>query len=129
MTMASGRSAGATRYCLREQGPSVPPRQGRGRLPTTPTDDPARPPESYTGLRYQALPGVKRKTEKSLPAADDSLDPSSRGAGGRSRMSPKCYAQVAKSPNYHQGAGIGCKSKRVIPKLALGLPPIPTQQL
>ena len=43
---------------------------------------------------------------------------------------PKCYAQVAKSPNDHQGADIRCKSKRVfITKLELGLPPIPTQQL
>ena len=41
-----------------------------------------------------------------------------------------CYAQVAKSPNGHQGADIWCKSKRVfITKLELGLPPIPTQQL
>ena len=43
---------------------------------------------------------------------------------------PKCYAQVAKSPNAHQGADIQCKSKRVfITKLELGLPPILTQQL
>ena len=43
---------------------------------------------------------------------------------------PKCYAQVAKSPNDHQGADIRCKSKRVfITKLELGLPLIPTQQL
>ena len=36
----------------------------------------------------------------------------------------KCYAQVAKSPNDHQGADILCKSKRVfITKLELGLPP------
>ena len=43
---------------------------------------------------------------------------------------PKCYAQVAKSPNDHQGADIRCKSKRVfITKLELGLPPISTQQL
>ena len=43
---------------------------------------------------------------------------------------PKCYAQVAKSPNDHHGAGIRCKSKRVfIAKLELGLPPILTQQL
>ena len=43
---------------------------------------------------------------------------------------PKCYAQVPKSPNGHQGAGIQCKSKRVfITKLELGLPPIPTQRL
>ena len=35
-----------------------------------------------------------------------------------------CYAQVAKSPNDHQGADIPCKSKRVfITKLELGLPP------
>ena len=41
-----------------------------------------------------------------------------------------CYAQVAKSPNDHQGADIRCKSKRVfITKLELGLPPILTQQL
>ena len=41
-----------------------------------------------------------------------------------------CYAQVVKSPNDHQGAGIRCKSKRVfITKLELGLPPLPTQQL
>ena len=41
-----------------------------------------------------------------------------------------CYAQVAKSPNDHQGADIQCKSKRVfITKLDLGLPPLPTQQL
>ena len=74
----------------REQGHSVPPRWGRGRLPTTPTSDSlVRPPESYTGLRYQALPGVKRKTEKSLLAADDSPDRASRGAGGRSRTSPQ----------------------------------------
>ena len=40
------------------------------------------------------------------------------------------YAQVAKSPNDHQGAGIRCKSKRVfITKLELGLPPLPTQRL
>ena len=90
MTMASSRSAGATRYRLQRKGHSVPLRRGRGRLPTTPTgDSPACPPESYTGLRYQALPGVKRKTEKSLPAADDSPDRSSRGAGGRSRTSPQ----------------------------------------
>ena len=39
-----------------------------------------------------------------------------------------CYAQVAKSPNDHQGADIQCKSKRVfITKLELGLPPLPTQ--
>ena len=37
---------------------------------------------------------------------------------------PKCYAQVAKSPNDHQGADIRCKSRRVfITKLELGLPP------
>ena len=43
---------------------------------------------------------------------------------------PKCYAQVAKSPNAHQGADIQCKSKRsFITKLELGLPPMPTQQL
>ena len=43
---------------------------------------------------------------------------------------PRCYAQVAKSPNDHQGAGIRCKSKRVfITKLELGLPPLPMQQL
>ena len=43
---------------------------------------------------------------------------------------PKCYAQVAKSPNDHQGADIRCKSKSVfITKLELGLPLIPTQQL
>ena len=43
---------------------------------------------------------------------------------------PKCYAQVAKSPNDHQGANIRCKSKRVfITKLELGLPPILMQQL
>ena len=43
---------------------------------------------------------------------------------------PKCYAQVSKSPNDHQGADIRCKSKRVfITKLELGLPPILTQQL
>ena len=42
----------------------------------------------------------------------------------------QCYAQVAKSPNDHQGADIRCKSNRVfITKLELGLPPIPTQQL
>ena len=36
----------------------------------------------------------------------------------------KCYAQVTKSPNDHQGANILCKSKRVfITKLELGLPP------
>ena len=41
-----------------------------------------------------------------------------------------CYAQVAKSPNDHQGADIRCKSKRVFTtKLELGLPPISTQQL
>ena len=41
-----------------------------------------------------------------------------------------CYAQVAKSPNGHQGADIRCKSKRVfITKLELGLPPILTQRL
>ena len=41
-----------------------------------------------------------------------------------------CYAQVAKSPNDHQGADIQCKSKRVfITKLELGLPPLPTQRL
>ena len=41
-----------------------------------------------------------------------------------------CYAQVAKSPNDHQGADIRCKSKRVfITKLKLRLPPISTQQL
>ena len=41
-----------------------------------------------------------------------------------------CYAQVAKSPNDHQGADIRCKSKRVfITKLELGLPPLPTQRL
>ena len=41
-----------------------------------------------------------------------------------------CYAQVAKSPNDHQGADIRCKSKRVfITKLKLGLPPIARQQL
>ena len=35
-----------------------------------------------------------------------------------------CYAQVAKSPNDHQGADIPCKNKRVfITKLKLGLPP------
>ena len=41
-----------------------------------------------------------------------------------------CYAQVAKSPNDHQGANIRCKSKRVFTTkflLELGLPPIPTQ--
>ena len=43
---------------------------------------------------------------------------------------PKWYAQVAKSPNDHQGADIRCKSKRAfITKLELGLPPILTQQL
>ena len=43
---------------------------------------------------------------------------------------PKCYAQVAKSPNDHQGADIRCKSKRVfITKLELGLPPDTTQWL
>ena len=41
-----------------------------------------------------------------------------------------CYAQVAKSPNDHQAAGIRCKSKRVfITKLELGLPPLLTQRL
>ena len=41
-----------------------------------------------------------------------------------------CYAQVAKSPNDHQGADIRCKSKRAfITKLKLGLPPTPTQRL
>ena len=41
-----------------------------------------------------------------------------------------CYAQVAKSPNDHQGADIRCKSKRVfITKLELGLPQLPTQRL
>ena len=90
MTTASSHSAGATRYHLQRIGDSVPSRRGWGRLPTTPTgDSPAGLPESYTGLRNQALPGVKRKTEKSLEAADDSLDWSSRGAGGRSRTSPQ----------------------------------------
>ena len=43
---------------------------------------------------------------------------------------PKCYAQVTKSPNDHQGADIQCKSNRVfITKLELGLPLILTQQL
>ena len=38
---------------------------------------------------------------------------------------PKCYAQVAKSPNDHQGADIRCKSKRVfITKLELGAPTV-----
>ena len=42
----------------------------------------------------------------------------------------KCYAQVAKSPNDHQGADIRCKSKRVfITKLELGLPLLPRQRL
>ena len=42
---------------------------------------------------------------------------------------PKHNAQVAKSPNDHQGADIRCKSKRVfITKLELGLPPIPTRE-
>ena len=42
----------------------------------------------------------------------------------------RCYAQVVKSPNDHQGAGIWCKSKRVfMTKLELGLPPLPTQRL
>ena len=41
-----------------------------------------------------------------------------------------CYAQVAKSPNDHQGADIRCKSKRVfITKLKLGLPPLLMQRL
>ena len=45
-------------------------------------------------------------------------------------LSWHCYAQVAKSPNDHQGADVQCKSKRVfITKLELGLPPLPTQQL
>ena len=40
------------------------------------------------------------------------------------------YAQVAKSPNDHQGADVRCKSKRVfITKLKLGLSPLPTQLL
>ena len=89
-TTASGRSAGATRYCQQRAGALCPLCEGWGRLPTTPTgDSPACPPESYTGLRYQALPGVKRKTEKSLLAVDDSPDRSSHGAGGRSRTSPE----------------------------------------
>ena len=41
-----------------------------------------------------------------------------------------CYAQVAKSPNDHQGADIRCKNKRVfITKLELGLPLLLTQRL
>ena len=41
----------------------------------------------------------------------------------------KCYVQVAKSPNDHQGADIRCKSKRVfITKLEVGLPPIPREE-
>ena len=43
---------------------------------------------------------------------------------------PRCYAQVTKSPNDHQGADIRCQSKRVfITKLELGLPPLLTQRL
>ena len=42
----------------------------------------------------------------------------------------KCYAQVAKSPNDHQGANIRCKSKRVfITKIEIGLPPLSKQRL
>ena len=43
---------------------------------------------------------------------------------------PKCYTQVAKSPNDHQGADVRCKSKRVfLTKLELGLPLLLTQRL
>ena len=89
-TTASGHLAGATRYRLQRTGALRPLQEGQGHLPTTPTGDlSARPPESYTGLRKEALSETKRKTEKSLPVADDSPDRSSPGAGGRSRMSPQ----------------------------------------
>ena len=96
----------------------------------TPTGDPlASLPESYTSLRYQALPGVKRKKKayRLQMTLRIGLPVELVGDPGRA---PKCYAQVAKSPNDHQGADIRCKSKRVfIIKLELGLPLIPTQQL
>ena len=45
-------------------------------------------------------------------------------------QAPKCYTQVVKSPNDHQGADVQCKSKRVfITKLELGLPLLLTQRL
>ena len=128
--MASGHLAGATRYCIQRTGALRPPTPGSGRLPMTPTgDSPVRPPESYTSLRYQALPGVKRKKKayRLQMTLRIGLPMELVGDPGRA---PKCYAQVAKSPNDHQGADIRCKSKRVfITKLELGLPLIPTQQL
>ena len=37
---------------------------------------------------------------------------------------PKCYAQVAKSPNDHQGADIRCKSKSFYYQARAGAPTV-----
>ena len=41
---------------------------------------------------------------------------------GDSGQAPKCYAQVAKSPNDHQGADIRCKSKSFYYQAPAGAP-------
>ena len=41
---------------------------------------------------------------------------------GDSGQAPKCYAQVAKSPNDHQGADIRCKSKSFYYQARAGAP-------
>ena len=122
---------GVTRYHLQRTGALHPLREGQGPLPMTPTSDsPARPPESYTGLRYQALPERERKTEKTYRLQMTlwiGLPVEPVGDPGRA---PKCCAQVTKFPNDHQVADIQCKSKRVfITKPELGLPLIPMQRL
>ena len=127
-TTASGHSAGANRYRLQRTGALCPLQEGRGCLPTTPTGDPlASLPESYTGLRKQALSETAEKTYRLQVTLWIGLPGKPMGDPGRA---PKCYAQVAKSPNDHQGGSIRRKSKRVfIIKLELGLPPLLTQRL
>ena len=112
--MASGHLAGATRYCIQRTGALRPPCWGRGRLPATPTGDSlARPPESYTSLRYQALPGVKRKKKayRLQMTLRIGLPVERVGDPGRA---PKCYAQVMKSPSDHQGADTDAKAREFL---------------
>ena len=100
--------------------------------PTTGVGDVSQrpPPVTLQRVRLSRIPTSDtrpcqkgKEREKSLPAADDSPDGSSRGASGRSQTSPQILCPHPKSPNDHQEANIRCKSKRVfITKLELGVP-------
>ena len=104
-TTASSHSAGATSYRLQKTGALCPLRGGRGRLPTT-----------HTGRRVRLShipvsenrPCQKRKERQKKAyrlqmTLRIGLPVEPVGDPGRA---PKCYAQVTKSPNDHQGADI-----------------------